>query len=212
MQIQIAEIPIRNVLHFLGWHGTPLNTKWLDEIQKLTEDVKDKLRPQAIIHPFFLEADGRLSGTIFSPKGKDVQKLLTGCKEVLLLAATLGTDSERMLLQARTPQQELLLDAVLSAAIEAVCDQLENEFRTRMNGLYVTDRFSPGYGDMPMEQSREICAVLAADRTIGLSITANGIMIPRKSVTAILGISNTPVIRRPNGCPNCRADCPIREK
>lgn len=212
MRIQLNEIPLGSILHFLGWRGTPLNAEYTDEIRMLSEQAKANLQPQVILRRFSIERDGSLGGTIFQPRGNDITSLLSGCREAALLAATLGADSERMLLRAETPQKALLLDAVLSAAIEAVCDQVENDFHTEMKSLYITDRFSPGYGDMPLEQSREICQVLSADRTIGLSVTASGIMIPRKSVTAIMGISDQPVFRRVKRCHNCRMNCPMREE
>ena len=64
----------------------------------------------------------------------------------------------------------------------------------------------------PLEQTREICAVLDTGRAIGLTVSHSGIMIPRKSVTAILGISAQPVKRRPSGCEGCaaRARCALR--
>ena len=136
----------------------------------------------------------------------------------MLLAATLGAGSERMLLkaQAKSGAEAVLLDAVLSAAIEAVCDAQEAALRDSLaaHGLYLTDRFSPGYGDMPLAQTREICAVLAADKTIGLTVSQSGIMIPRKSVTAIMGVSRAPVSRRPSGCAACsmRGRCALSKE
>ena len=141
--------------------------------------------------------------------------MLSGCHEAVLLAATLGAGSERMLLkaQAKSGAEAVLLDAVLSAAIEAVCDAQEAALRDSLaaHGLYLTDRFSPGYGDMPLAQTREICAVLSADKTIGLTVSQSGIMIPRKSVTAIMGVSRAPVSRRPSGCAACsmRGQCTL---
>ena len=97
------------------------------------------------------------------------------------------------------------MDAVLSAAIEAVCDQAESELReeAQRRDMYLTDRFSPGYGDMPLAQTREICEILDASKSIGLTVSHSGIMIPRKSVTAVMGVSRTPVSRRPAGCEGC---------
>ena len=126
-----------------------------------------------------------------------------------MLAATLGADSERMLLRAQTKSaaDALILDAVLSAAIEAVCDRMEETLREKLaaQALYLTDRFSPGYGDMPLAQSGQICEVLNAGRSIGLTVSQSGILMPRKSVTAVLGISRTQVLRRPKGCEGCSA-------
>ena len=167
--------------------------------------------------------DGTLEGTRFFPQGKDVREMLSACHETVLLAATLGADSERMLLRAQTKSaaDALILDAVLSAAIEAVCDRMEETLREKLaaQALYLTDRFSPGYGDMPLAQSGQICEVLnagraigltvcrvlSADKNIGLTVSQSGILMPRKSVTAVLGISRTQVLRRPKGCEGCSA-------
>ena len=135
--------------------------------------------------------------------------MLADCREAVLLAATLGADSERMLLREQTkdPTNALILDAVLSSAIEAVCDQLEAELRDKAvkDGLFLTDRFSPGYGDMPIAQSKAICEVLNTGRTIGLTVSQSGILMPRKSVTAVMGVSGTAVQLRKKGCEGCSA-------
>ena len=67
---------------------------------------------------------------------------------------------------------------------------------------------------MPLAQTREICEVLGAQRAIGLTVSAGGVMIPRKSVTAVMGISNAPVVRRPTGYEGCaaRETCALRRR
>ena len=177
-----------------------------------------EVRPRMAERRFPLAPDGSLAGTSMTPKGNDVRAMLAPCREAVLLAATLGAESERLLLrmQAKDAAQALLLDAVLSAAIEAVLDAREEALRGELaaQGRYLTDRFSPGYGDMPLAQTREICEVLGAQRAIGLTVSAGGVMIPRKSVTAILGISDVPVARRPAGCEGCaaRETCALRRR
>lgn len=207
MQVEWPEIPMREALHFLGWRGTPVEPELLERIQTLIDRVRRETQPHAILRQFRIDDDGRLQGTTLIPGGKDVARLLSGCHEAALLAATLGAASERMLLreQAKSGAQAVLLDAVLSAGIEAVCDAQEAALRETLaaQGLHLTDRFSPGYGDMPLAQSKAICVVLGTDRTIGLTVSQSGIMIPRKSVTAILGVSRAPVSRRPSGCAAC---------
>ncbi|MGN1367341.1 MAG: methionine synthase [Aristaeellaceae bacterium] len=212
----MPSIPMREALHYMGWRGTPVEPQLLEQIQALMDQVHSEVQPHAALQRFAKEESGRLAGTSLIPQGNDVARLLSGCHEAVLLAATLGAGSERMLLktQARSGAQAVLLDAVLSAAIEAVCDAQEAALRRELaaQGLYLTDRFSPGYGDMPLVQTKEICAVLSADKTIGLTVSASGIMIPRKSVTAIMGVSRYPVSRRPSGCAGCsmRERCALR--
>ena len=218
MDAELLQIPLREVLHFLGWRGTPVDAPLLAQIRDLCDLAVREVRPRMAERRFPLAPDGSLAGTSMTPKGNDVRAILAPCREAVLLAATLGAESERLLLrmQAKDAAQALLLDAVLSAAIEAVLDAREEALRGELaaQGRYLTDRFSPGYGDMPLAQMREICEVLGAQRAIGLTVSAGGVMIPRKSVTAILGISDVPVARRPAGCEGCaaRETCALRRR
>lgn len=209
MQVKLTDISVREVLHFLGWRGTPVESELLDEIRALCTRVINTVEPYATIRRFDLDAQCGMIDSSFVPRGNDIKNMLQPCREAVLLAATLGAESERMLLreQARSSKSALLLDAVLSAAIEGVCDAQENALREALHkeGLYLTDRFSPGYGDMPISQTREICGVLDTARAIGLTVSKSGIMMPRKSVTAVMGICLQPVKRRASGCETCSA-------
>lgn len=217
MQTRIPPIPMREVLHYLGWRGTPVEDSILSQIRDAMDLVQSELQPNVITRCFVLGSDGKLEDSVFEPKGADVKRMLSDCDAALLMAATLGAQSERLLLrqQARSSADALIMDAVLSAAIEAVCDEKEQLLREQYLelGRYLTDRFSPGYGDMPLEQTKEICAVLQTEKTIGLTVSHSGIMIPRKSVTAILGVSSTVRPRRPSRCAACSMNrtCTLRE-
>lgn len=217
MTVDIPQIQMREVLHFLGWRGQSVEESLKAQIRSTILAVQNELRANVITRQFELDAARQMKDTAFIPKGNDICALLRDCDRAIVMAATLGAQSERLLLrtQAKSSADALLMDAVLSAAIEAVCDEQERLLREdcSLHGLYLTDRFSPGYGDMPLEQSREICAVLQTEKTIGLTVAASGIMIPRKSVTAILGISSVPQKRRPSPCALCSMNqtCVLRE-
>ena len=206
---KLTGIDLREILHFLGWRGTPVEPALIAQLETLSRQAMDEVQPRVVLRRFVLGRDYRLEGTSLSLKGADIAGMLEPCGEVYLLAATLGAQSERLLLrrQAKSGAEAVLMDAVLSAAIEAVCDREEVQLRKKLHdeGLYLTDRFSPGYGDMPLEQTRGICEVLDCSRSIGLTVSSSGLMIPRKSVTAAMGVSRTPVSRRPSGCAGCEA-------
>ena len=154
MLTNMPAIPMRDVLHFLGWRGTPVEDEILRQIHAAMDEVQRTLQPRVIVRHFDLDADSRLNGTVFFPHGDDIARMLKDCGGAVLLAATLGAQSERLLLrhQTRSGADALIMDAVLSAAIEAVCDEQEGMLRAEYarRNLYLTDRFSPGYGDMPL--------------------------------------------------------------
>lgn len=214
--LKIESIDMREILHFLGWRGTPLEPELLSSMKRISAHVSSTLQPRAVMKTIPYQHDAEKTN-MFDPLGCDVLQMLSDSHEIVLFAATLGADSERMLLreQAVSPADAVLLDAVLSAAIEAFCNEQEAMLRTQLaqNGLYLTDRFSPGYGDMPLEQTREICVVLGADRRIGLTVSQSGIMIPRKSVTAVMGVSRNQPAHRATGCAVCamRESCMMRK-
>ena len=86
-----------------------------------------------------------------------------------------------------------------------MADNFEKDLRKEVEaeGRFLTDRFSPGYGDLPLTAQRQLCEALDTGRRIGLSLSPSLLMIPGKSVTAILGISDEPKPLRRRGCESC---------
>ena len=107
-------------------------------------------------------------------------------------------------------------DAMASVLLEQVCDALEAAIRTEITGqgLYMTGRYSPGYGDCPLTLQKDLCLALDTVRGIGVCLTPDCLMTPRKSVTAILGIAAHPVTGARAGCATCalRQTCAYRKK
>lgn len=137
--------------------------------------------------------------------GRTAERMLADCGRAALLACTLGAGFDAMLRreQARDMSQAVLLDACGSAWVEGGCDQVEAELRQRLPGLYLTDRFSPGYGDLPLSLQGALCAALDAGRRLGLSLSDSFLLNPVKSVTAVVGIAETPQPARIRGCAYC---------
>ena len=71
-------------------------------------------------------------------------------------------------------------------AVEKVMDDLEAEIRGVLApGERLQPRRSPGYGEMPLELSREILVKLDAPKRIGVSLPDANLLVPSKSVTAV---------------------------
>ncbi len=150
--------------------------------------------------------------------GSDMQEILAPCREAVLLAVTLGAGMEQEILHREVTDmaEALILDACASVAAENVCDRFEESMRGELaeEGLYLTSRFSPGYGDFPIEYQRALCDVLNTARRIGLTVTEHSILVPRKSVTAVMGIADAPQELRKRGCEACNLflDCSYRKR
>jgi hypothetical protein len=71
----------------------------------------------------------------------------------------------------------VILDCCGSSAIENVCDNLCDDLQQAVDG-FLTDRFSPGYGDFPFAQQPDFCRTLDISRRIGVNLSPSGLMIP----------------------------------
>ena len=150
-------------------------------------------------------------------EGKAISALLHDSASCILFCATIGGGVEALIRkwQLKNLSFTAMLDACASSAIESLCDSVQarlTEFYSAQ-GFFLTDRFSPGYGDLPIEIQPALCSALDTARRIGVSVSKSGIMIPRKSVTAIIGISENPQKHFDTGCRDCvRANnCNFRE-
>ena len=77
-------------------------------------------------------------------------------------------------------------------------------------------RFSPGYGDWPLEQQPEMVR-LAESEKIGVHLSDASMLVPRKSITAIIGLAKkdaaAPPKPSPSGCAVCaKTDCLARRQ
>ncbi|MFQ9446600.1 MAG: hypothetical protein ACLR4A_03825 [Christensenellales bacterium] len=83
MQVTLTQIPTREILHFLGWHGTPVEPGLKETIKRFQEKALRKIEPRVVVREFELSPDGTLAHTRFLPLGKDVPchavRLSVGC-------------------------------------------------------------------------------------------------------------------------------------
>ena len=130
---------------------------------------------------------GVLVGDILMPSAA-LARNLAGCERAVLFAATVGSALDRLLARyARvSASTALFLQAVGAERIEALCDAFARDIEREAGSL--RPRFSPGYGDLPLETQRDIFALLDCPRKIGLTLTDSLLMSPVKSVTAVMGI------------------------
>ena len=141
---KLTGISRKETLQYLGWLGSPIPDELEDEISRCESRILETARPRAVWRLFDLLPDGSLAGTQFRPDLKD-------CSQVILMAVTLGSETERLLrtAQARSMGEAVILDAAAGAAVENVCDNLCRDLEAQFSPRFLTDRFSPGYGDFP---------------------------------------------------------------
>ena len=136
--------------------------------------------------------DGRpvLVGASLPLPGDDIAAHLAGSTHCLVTATTLGLATERELLRlSASPAEALYFDAACSVLVEAAADEAEAAILpTLPRHDAPTFRYAPGYGDLPLAIQPQLLAVLDAPRKMGLTLTATGLMLPRKSITGFVGV------------------------
>ena len=116
---------------------------------------------------------------------------LEGCHAAYLVCGTLGTGFDALLrrVSVKSAADALVLQAAGTAAIEEWMDAVEDEIRRELAlGETLVSRYSPGYGDFPLEAQRELLGLLDAPRAIGVALTDTLLMAPSKSVSAVIGV------------------------
>lgn len=123
-------------------------------------------------------------------KSRDLSRALGGCLEAYILGATVGIEADRLLarLEIISPAKYFITDALASAAAESLCEYADRALRGEGKKPM---RFSPGYGDLPLEIQPQILESLNAARTLGITLSASLLMKPVKSVTAVMGIKRS---------------------
>ncbi len=120
-------------------------------------------------------------------RGRAITEHCRGFSHVYLLAVTIGEKLEKEL-EKLPPDEALILDAYGSEAAEAVAETLDLSIRREaihFNLRRFNFRFSPGYSDFPLSTNLDFERFLRIS-DIGIEITESYMLLPRKSITAVL--------------------------
>ncbi len=204
MEPRLTKLNENEILLYLGYRGQECPPEVEKQIERCIEAVEKAATPRLVWRRLPLRK-GAFS--MLPLEGNDIHMLLADCIEVVFMAITLGPGVEQLLMRNEVTNMAdaVIMDACASTAIENVANHFETDLRKELQaeGLFLTDRFSPGYGDYPLAVQKKFCELLDTGRRIGLSVSPSMLLIPRKSVTAVLGISETPKELRKRGCENC---------
>lgn len=210
----------KEVLRYLGYKR---NQELTAEMSQLIDEVMVEV--QAISQPRYYyqfhelavqsEKAIQVVGTDLILRGKAIGKHLQKAQKVALLGATLGIGVEQQIRRYEITDltRSLILDACCVELIEKICDLAECDIIDQVAeaGLTLNRRFSPGYGDLPLATQRDFLKVIKGDTNLGITLTQTDLMIPRKSVTAIIGLFADPAEALPKRKGNFCKDCDYLE-
>lgn len=211
------ELNLDEALRYMGFRGTP-DEGTLKVVNELGDKLKKAIAPKHVLKRFSCSVgeEGTVSLPEITLKSSSLAKHLKGCEELCILAATLGTGADSLIRRYSVTDiaHASMLQAIGASLMETYCDRVQGALEQQMSaeGLYLKHRFSPGYGDLSMEHQRDIIRLLQTEKTIGLTLSESLMMIPTKSVTAIIGLSSQPCGHSADKCSRCpQTDCPYRK-
>lgn len=212
--VEEIDIAPQQVLRYLGMGGKPVDPETAGLVDRCTAEFKSAANYRLcwMTADIDVEENGVDFGFLYA-EGKSLAEHLKGCRQAILFAATTGlaAEQQRKRAEVASPAKALVLDAVGTAAVEALCDRFCADRRAELTGQTLRPRFSPGYGDLPLQLQKELLACLDSHRKIGLSLSESMMMTPQKSVTAIVGIGAEGCSTPKQNCKTCeKRDCPFR--
>ncbi|MFT5872167.1 MAG: hypothetical protein ACI8WT_001097 [Clostridium sp.] len=213
------KIDEREVLRYLGYKNQTIDNNIISLIEACSQEIIDISKERFVYEIFDISRENGqilLLDSTLVLKGIDIKKHLINSNKCVVMAATLGIEVDsRIAYHSRfNITKGVIMDACATTAIENLCDKLQTEIMEKalINNFHITSRYSPGYGDFSIDNQRDILNVLDTYKKIGLSVTQSSIMLPRKSVTAFIGLSETPTIKPTEKCLKCKnRNCDFRK-
>lgn len=210
----LPEVDLREMLRYAACRAPDQQVTAL--AASAAEEGCRVLRPALCWREVPLRVEGGtvdLGFTVFD--SRKLAAVLQGCDRAVIFAATVGLELDRLIARhgRLSPARGLMMQALGAERIEALCDAF-CDFLTEKYapcGLAPRQRFSPGYGDLPLQNQRAFFDALQCHKEIGLYLNESLLMSPTKSVTAIVGLGREGDCA-PTGCAGCEnVECVMRK-
>lgn len=190
----LLEPDYNEVFRYMGY-GLKDRTELDDEVRKMVYQIVPEFQkilcPQGVYVFYPLEiTDEKLIFTGNQLKSSQLSRFFSECSAICLFAATIGPQADLQIrkMQKIAPVKAVIMQAAGAMFIEKYCDALcsQIEKEAAEDGFKTKNRFSPGYGDVPLENQKMFFRLLDCKK-IGLTLTDSLMMAPEKSVTAFVG-------------------------
>ncbi|MCR4669633.1 MAG: Vitamin B12 dependent methionine synthase activation subunit [Saccharofermentans sp.] len=210
--------PRKEIERYLGYRGFTADDTVAPVIDEAIEELSKNLQPKSVHKVFDIEklTDKEISFAGIDIVSEGLARNLAGCDKLVMAAFTIGHGIDQLIRRYERTNilKAAVFQAVGAAAVEEYCDMINEQIRcyAEATGHSLKPRFSPGYGDLPLDLQKDFERILAMNKNCGISLTDSLLMIPSKSVTAFIGMY-------PSGkdsgsdtsCSSCE-ECSLKEK
>lgn len=166
-------------------------TEWFGVVTRLCDEYGPRIRPKGVYREAFFRPNGKTIDT-----GKSVQFESVFLKNQLprpqngaIFLVTIGSELEqgiRERIDSGQNRTAYILDCLGSNAAEGAAAAIHKEVQKRF-GVSMR-RYSPGYNDWDISQQESLFDFLGGKsaRELGVDLTSDFMMTPRKSVSGII--------------------------
>lgn len=219
------QIDKNEVLRYLGYRSSNVDKNTSNMIDHCITELRTIARYRYTYSIFDIEVGFYKDMSCINVKdtnlrftGNDIYEHLRDSRKCAVMAVTLGVEVDNAIRLAQNTDmlKAVVLDSCASEYIEKVCDYVKSEIliEARKLGCGINFAFAPGYGDFPLDIQKKLVDAVDAGRKIGLTVTENYLMIPRKSVTGVVGfVRDLEYSRHKSKCETCsmRKTCVFRK-
>jgi len=201
-------MPVISTIHLememkevLRHEGISLPSKLRPEVSALLHELLRSVEDQHLIIPavvyekhYVAQIDHRglhlrdnqmLNGSLFA-------SVMSTAKELVVTVCTIGPNLEKRAsdyFHSDEPLRGVLLDGIGSAAVDLLAQET-CRFLTKKasaNGYRAGSPLNPGMRGFPISEQWQLFQLVPAEK-IGVSLTPSGVMVPRKSISLVMGI------------------------
>lgn len=188
----------REIHQYLGIRSGGPDAQTAELIEDCLKELNEKIEPKHVFRTVplrFTDVQGdaqMIDLDVFQTSSRDLARNLAGCTEAILFAATIGQGADFIIRKYEKTRMSraAVCQAAAAAMIEAYCNELNDAWKREYaaQGRKLRPRFSCGYGDFPLACQTDFMRVLDMEKRIGVHLTEGLLMVPTKSVTAVIGI------------------------
>ena len=186
MTVELAEIA-----RYMRMGRTVPDGALAERVIALRTEALGVIRPVHVWRRFPVSGAAIVSGDVRLDVSGTLARHLSGCHAAYLACGTIGAgfDAFQRRVSISSGVDALVSQAIGAALIEKLMDSVEDGIRAELHdGETLVPRYSPGYGDFPLAAQRILLSLLDASRRAGVSLTDTLLMVPSKSVSAVIGV------------------------
>lgn len=191
--LDLEDLRRREIYRYLRLEGNAPDAATAADVERNLKRLEEavSVRHVASLRPVTKEKDAIVFGD-FSTTSAVLQQNMKTSEYALLFAMTLGPAVDRLIsrLLITSKADAFITDACSAEYLEsyanAYCARVREE--AAKQGFIGHPRFSPGFADFGLEFQWPLIRSLQADKKMHIALTQGNMLIPTKTITALMGL------------------------